>query len=131
MKRVALLAAVAILAGCGPINQFSKPDPSAGRLLDQSTEADRFMVLNCVYNGWRNLAPNVESDGTVRPGADRVRVYRGVDANGQSIFNPYVDIMQGGYGARVQYHEAPGSNLPRDFENVVKQCLVPYSGGTD
>ena len=135
MKRVALMAAVAVLAGgvagCGPINQMSRPDPAAGRLLDQGTGADRFMVLNCVYHGWSELSPNVDSTSYARQGADRVRVYRGQDAGGKAIYNPYVDIMQGGYGARVQYFEIPGSHLSRDYEATVKRCMVPYSGSSD
>ncbi|MFJ2993498.1 hypothetical protein [Pandoraea sp. NPDC087047] len=135
MKRVALMATVAVLAGlvagCGPINRMSRPDPASGRLIDQGTSADRFMVLNCIYNGWRELAPNVDSTSYARQGADRVRVYRSQDKDGNAVYNPYVDIMQGGFGARVQYVEIPGSNLPRDYENIVKRCMVPYSGSND
>lgn len=131
MKRVALLAVVAILAGCGPINQMSKPDPATGRLLDQGTEADPNNVLNCVYNGWRELSPNVDSTGYARDGANRVRVYQGADASGQAIYNPYVDIMKGGFGSRIQYFETPGSNLPRTYVETVKRCMVPYAGGSD
>ncbi|WP_087724677.1 MULTISPECIES: hypothetical protein [unclassified Pandoraea] len=131
MKRMALLAAVAILAGCGPINQMSRPDPATGRLLDQGTEADRFMVLNCIYHGWSELSPNVDSTGYARQGADRVRVYRGPDAEGKATYNPYVDIMQGGFGARVQYYETPGSKVSPDFEATVRRCMVPYAGSND
>ncbi|MDM8356905.1 hypothetical protein [Pandoraea communis] len=138
MKRVARMAAVTILvgvaagmAGCGPINQMSRPDPATGRLLDQGTEADRFMVLNCIYHGWSELSQNVDSTSYARQGADRVRVYRGRDAQGTAIYNPYADIMQGGFGSRIQYYETPGSNLPRDYEKTVRRCMVPYSGGTD
>ncbi|AJC22637.2 hypothetical protein [Pandoraea pulmonicola] len=131
MKRVALMAAVAVLAGCGPINQMSRPDPATGRLLDQGTGADRFMVLNCIYHGWSELAPNVDSTSYARQGWDRVRVYRGADAEGKATYNPYVDISQGGFGARIQYFETPGSNLSRDYEATVKRCIVPYSGSND
>ncbi|AJP57866.1 hypothetical protein UC34_14540 [Pandoraea vervacti] len=135
MKRVALMATVAVLAGltagCGPINQMSRPDPATGRLLDQGTSADRFMVLNCIYHGWSELSTNVDSTSYARQGADRVRVYRGHDKDNNAIYNPYVDVMQGGFGARIQYFETPGSNLPRDFENTVKRCMVPYAGSND
>ncbi|VVD85962.1 hypothetical protein PCA20602_01375 [Pandoraea capi] len=138
MKRVALMATMAVLtgvmaglAGCGPINQMSRPDPATGRLLDQGTSADRFMVLNCIYHGWSELSPNVDSTSYARDGWDRVRVYAGPDKAGQATYNPYVDIAQGGFGARIQYFETPGSNLSRDYEKTVKRCLVPYSGSND
>jgi len=135
MKRVALMGAVAVLAGlmagCGPVNQMSRPDPATGRLIDQGTSADRFMVLNCIYHGWGELSQNVDSTSYARQGADRVRVYRGHDKDNNAIYNPYVDILQGGFGARVEYFETPGSNLSRDFEKTVKRCMVPYAGSND
>ncbi|VVD67985.1 hypothetical protein [Pandoraea anhela] len=135
MNRVALMATMAVLAGvmagCGPINQMSRPDPVTGRLLDQGTDADRFMVLNCIYHGWGELSRNVDSTSYARDGWDRVRVYAGPDKEGKATYNPYVDIAQGGFGARIQYFETPGSHLSRDYEKTVKRCLVPYSGSTD
>lgn len=135
MKRVALMGTVAVLAGlmagCGPINQMSRPDPATGRLIDQGTSADRFMVLNCIYHGWSELSQNVDSTSYARQGADRVRVYRGHDKDNNAIYNPYVDILQGGFGARIQYFETPDSHLSRDFENTVKRCMVPYAGSSD
>ena len=88
-------------------------------------------ALSCIYHGWSELSTNVDSTSYARQGADRVRVYRGHDKDNNAIYNPYVDIMQGGFGARIEYFEIPGSQLPRDYENTVKRCMVPYAGSND
>ncbi|GAB3626972.1 hypothetical protein PTE30175_03574 [Pandoraea terrae] len=134
MKRAALLSAALILAGlagCGQVQPFTKPDPASGRILDQGTEADRFMVLNCVYHGWSELSPDVDTTGVEKFGVERVRVHRGNDAAGKPIYDPVVDISQAGFGARIVYTEATPGKLSPDYLNTVKRCMVPYSGHVD
>ncbi|AKJ67447.1 hypothetical protein PATSB16_11390 [Pandoraea thiooxydans] len=132
MKRMVIMAAATLLAGCAVLNTGGGV-MSDGRhaLLDQYSAADPYMVVNCVYNGWSRLGVNVESTSYAASGVPTVRVYRGVGADHKAQYDPVLEVRPSGSGSELLYVEAHPGTLPRAFEQTVKQCMVPYAGSTD